>query len=138
MTASHGASPMKVVVVSNQRHILAVSAYAGRPELVSGLSLLTSPAAAGYMGPRILKALTDQAAPVPAIIDCGDDPGLVMRALACGWRHFVYTGPAESKIQSLLSQSKALLHDPKIFERRLVLARNRSPEPILGDFLRSC
>jgi hypothetical protein len=56
--------------------------------------LRTAPHAAGRLGPRYLKAVIDRAhLPVSeAIIDCGDDAGLVLKSLAVGWRRVAFSG----------------------------------------------
>jgi hypothetical protein len=58
-----------------------------------GASLVTMPGAAQFAGPSYLKAAHDIANPdAEAWIDCGDDAGLVLRAIKAGWRHVVFTG----------------------------------------------
>jgi hypothetical protein len=41
-----------------------------------------------------------------AMIDCGDDAGMAMRALRCGWRHLVFTGrhDVRQKLQDIAGQ----------------------------------
>jgi len=57
-------------------------------------ALRTAPHAAHRLGPRYLKAVLDRRH-LPAsiaVIDCGDDAGLVLKSLAAGWRRVAFSG----------------------------------------------
>lgn len=58
----------------------------------------TDPDAAHRLGPQYLRAVVTavmgDAGLARAVIDCGDDPGLVLKALAGGWRSVAFSGDA--------------------------------------------
>lgn len=65
------------------------------------LTLLTAPDACDYAGPDVLLAMVRHGlAAVPgadavAVIDCADAAGRAMAALRAGWKHVLFTGPAD-------------------------------------------
>jgi len=58
------------------------------------IRLRSAPDAAAYAGVGYLKALSE-ALGEELLVDCGDDPGLVMAALRTGCRRLVFSGNAE-------------------------------------------
>jgi hypothetical protein len=77
-----------------------------------GVALVTPRGAAATGGPEIYLEMYRQGhAHFPetetnAIIDCGDDAGIAMRALRCGWRDLVFTGDDDvrQKLQDMSDQ----------------------------------
>ncbi len=77
-----------------------------------GVALVTPPGAAATGGPEIYLEMYRQGhAHFPetethAVIDCGDDAGIAMRALRCGWRDLVFTGDDDvrQKLQDMSDQ----------------------------------
>jgi hypothetical protein len=54
---------------------------------------VTPPGAAQYAGPSYLKAAYERDNPdAEAWIDCGDDAGLVLRAIKAGWSRILFNG----------------------------------------------
>ncbi|MDA5194898.1 hypothetical protein [Govanella unica] len=125
------AHPLKVVIVSTHRHMLAAADYSGLPDFF----VMTAPAAAGYAGPGYLKLLADLAPELPVIIDCGDDPGLALRALELGWRYLRLSGPTLETVKSAAATLSAVVFTDADLGDRLTLALDRDPEPALGQFL---
>lgn len=82
--------PPQVVV---HHRAQAEAALAAAAELGCAIWLRSAPDAAAYAGVGYLKALGD-ALGHPIVIDCGDDPGLVMAALRTGCRRLAFSGPA--------------------------------------------
>jgi len=86
------------------------------------LQPVTAPGAALRYGPLYLKAVVDKALPGKAgeaVIDCGEDVALVLRALAAGWRRVFYSGSPEMalKLESLAEKRGAgLIHGRGIEE----------------------
>ena len=74
-------------------------------------SLVTTPGAAAFAGPAYLAEAMAQArkshpkSRAAAWIDCGDDAGMVLRAIKAGWRHVVFAGrgPAMGRIKDICS-----------------------------------
>lgn len=91
------AARARVVIVHSLPHARAALAAAG--ELKRAVVLRTAPGAAGYAGALYLKRVVEEAlknyAEVRAevVIDCGEDPGLVLGALRIGWKAVCFTGP---------------------------------------------
>jgi hypothetical protein len=81
---------------------------AGAPNLV------TTPGASAFAGPAYLaEAVAHARALHPksraeAWIDCGEDAGMVLRAIKAGWRHVVFAGrgPAMGRITDICAQAK--------------------------------
>ena len=77
-----------------------------------GVALVTPRGAAATGGPEIYLEMYRQGhAHFPetetnAVIDCGDNAGIAMRALRCGWRDLVFTGDDDvrKKLQDMLEQ----------------------------------
>jgi len=77
-----------------------------------GVALVTPPGAAATGGPEIYLEMYRQGhAHFPetktnVVIDCGDDAGIAMRALRCGWRDLVFTGDDDvrQKLQDMSDQ----------------------------------
>lgn len=82
--------PPEVVVhdLAQARAALAAAVEVGRK-----IRLRSAPDAAAYAGIGYLKAL-GEAAGHELLIDCGDDPGLVMAALRTGCGRLAFSGPA--------------------------------------------
>lgn len=97
--ARHG--PGCVVVFHSAEH--ACAALAAAAEASCAVTLCTAPGAAAYAGPAYLKRLIERAqgqypaAKAEAVIDCGDDPGLVFTALRAGWKRIAFTGHGEAR-----------------------------------------
>lgn len=84
---------------------------------------------AAYGGPAWFKAMTDiaiaefgresGAASPPVtpriVIDCGDDPGLVLAAIRHGFRHIRFRGPqaVTARLRDIARQSGAELYPPE-------------------------
>ena len=89
----------RVVVFHSPSH--ARAALAAARELDKAVVLRTAPGAAGYAGALYLKRVVEEALKdypevrAEAVIDCGEDPGLVLGALRIGWRAVCFTGPAK-------------------------------------------
>jgi hypothetical protein len=83
---------------------------------------VTAPGAALRYGPLYLKAVVDACLPGKgdeAVIDCGGDVALVLRALAAGWRRVFYSGSPDMalKLESLAEKRGAgLIHGRGIEE----------------------
>jgi len=73
----------------------------------------TAPHAAHRLGPRYLKAVLERSnLPLSeAIIDCGDDAGLVLKSLAAGWRRIAFSGAPDlaQKLSDLAAKRQAVL-----------------------------
>ena len=76
----------------------------------------TPPDAAAYAGALYLKSAASCAQTSPTdmelvVLDCGDDPSLVLGALRVGWSIFAFSGPpmVHEKISQLISKSGARL-----------------------------
>ena len=76
----------------------------------------TPPDAAAYAGALYLKSAASYAQTSPAdmelvVLDCGDDPSLVLGALRVSWSIFAFSGPpmVHDKIAQLISKSGARL-----------------------------
>ena len=76
------------------------------------VALVTPPGAAATGGPEIYLEMYRQGhehfpeTETNAVIDCGNDAGIAMRALRCGWRDLVFTGDDDvrQKLQDMLGQ----------------------------------
>jgi hypothetical protein len=106
------AEPVAEVVVhdlAQARAALAEAAACGR-----AIQLRSAPDAAAYAGIGYLQAL-GAAAGHELLIDCGDDPGLVMAALRSGCRKLVFTGSHASagRLADMAAEVGAeLRHEP--------------------------
>jgi hypothetical protein len=77
-----------------------------------GVALVTPPGGAATAGPEIYLEMYRQGhahfpeAESNATIDCGDNAGIAMRALRCGWRNIVFTGDddVQQKLQNMTDQ----------------------------------
>jgi hypothetical protein len=83
---------MTAVVVHHLEQ--ARAALAAAAELGCAIELRSAPGAAAYAGVGYLKALSG-AVDHELLIDCGDDPGLVMAALRTGCRRVAFSGDAD-------------------------------------------
>jgi len=100
----------------SQRHVEA--ALAAAPDGVETVILVTPPNGAASAGPEIYFEMVRGGrarfpdADCDAMIDCGGDAGIAMRALRCGWRHLVFSGPADMhpKLQDMADQLGGRLH----------------------------
>jgi hypothetical protein len=86
------------------------AALAAAAELGCAIQLRSAPGAAAYAGVGYLKALGG-AVGHELLIDCGDDPGIVMAALRTGCRKLVFTGPSHiaERLADMAAQSGATL-----------------------------
>lgn len=79
------------IIVHHLEHALAALAVA--EDLDCSVTLLSPPAAAGYMGPAYFREMIAEAAKAhpkasfTAILDCGDEAGTAMKALREGIKH---------------------------------------------------
>ena len=92
-------------------------------ELGCAIELRSAPGAAAYAGVGYLKAL-GEAAGCELLIDCGDDPGIVMAALRTGCRKLVFAGRADTteRLAEMAAQSGATLVREDIAVDRLELS----------------
>lgn len=84
---------MVVHDVAQARAALAAAAALG-----VAIQLRSAPDAAGYAGVGYLQAL-GHAIDRPLLIDCGDDPGLVMAALRTGCARIAFAGPEDAAVR---------------------------------------
>jgi hypothetical protein len=86
------------------------AALAAAAELGCAIQLRSAPGAAAYAGVGYLKAL-GEAVDHELLIDCGDDPGIVMAALRTGCRKLVFTGHSHTagRLADMAAQSGATL-----------------------------
>jgi hypothetical protein len=84
---------MLVVIVHDLGQARAALAVAA--ELGCAIDLRSAPGAAAYAGVGYLEAL-GELVDHELIIDCGDDPGIVMAALRIGCRRLVFSGAADA------------------------------------------
>ena len=79
-------------------------------------NLRTMPDAAVRLGPKYLRVVVDsvigEQGRDTAVIDCGDAPGLVLKALAEGWRHVAFSGDVAmgEKLADIAAKHGATLH----------------------------
>jgi hypothetical protein len=83
---------MLVVVVHDLAQ--ARAALAAAEDLGREIDLRSAPGAAAYAGVGYLKAL-GEAVGYELLVDCGDDPGIVMAALRTGCRRLSFSGAAD-------------------------------------------
>src|SRR5687768_16775407 len=98
---------LQVVVHDLEQARAALAASAG---LGIAIQLRSAPDAAAYAGVGYLHAL-GAAAGHELLIDCGDDPGLVMAALRTGCRNVAFSGSVElaEKLADVAAQCGATL-----------------------------
>jgi hypothetical protein len=86
------------------------AALAAAAELGCAMELRSAPGAAAYAGVGYLKAL-GEAAGCELLIDCGDDPGIVMAALRTGCRRLSFSGSADAarRLGEMAEQAGAVL-----------------------------
>ena len=108
------------------------AALAAAAELGLGIQLRSAPDAAAYAGVGYLHALGELAGQ-ELLIDCGDDPGLVMAALRTGCRKLAFSGAADTarRLGDMAQQTGAIL----IHERKPPAALELAPE---DDAARAC
>lgn len=77
------------------------------------IRLRSAPGAAGYAGIGYLHAL-GEAAGHPLLIDCDDDPGLVMAALRTGCQQLVFAGASdiERRLSEMAERHGATIRGP--------------------------
>ena len=133
--AEEALSPIEVAV-----HDLgqARAALAAAAEFRVAIQLRSAPDAAGYAGVGYLQAL-GVAAGQELLIDCGDDPGLVMAALRTGCRKLAFSGNTElaEKLTDLAAQYGATLRHETAPPDALLLPAGADPEPALRARLAS-
>lgn len=123
-------TPVRQVVVHHleqARAALAAAAEVGVPVV-----LRSAPGAAGYAGVGYLQALGELAGQ-ELLIDCGDDPGLVMAGLRSGCRRLAFAGAADTarRLGEMAQQAGAIL----IHETEPPAALELAPE---DDAARAC
>ena len=77
-------------------------------------ALVTTPGAGAFAGPAYLAKAFSQArqahpnARATAWIDCGEDAGMVLRAIKAGWKHIVFKGrgAVKARIEDICAQAK--------------------------------
>ena len=120
---------LQVVVhdLQQARAALAEAAGCGRE-----IQLRSAPDAAAYAGVGYLQAL-GAAAGHELLIDCGDDPGLVMAALRTGCRKLAFSGSAElaEKLADMAAQRGATLRHETAPPDALLLPPGVDPVPAL-------
>ena len=107
------------------------------------LTLRTAPGAAAYAGSQYLKAIVDRVMAeypdirVTPVIDCGDDPGIVMGALRIGWMSVAFSGPppARDKLADIAEQYGAALVTEDVQGEVLDLLDHPDPEDACRQFL---
>ncbi len=78
----------RAVIVHNLAH--ARAALAAATALEAPVTLMSAPGAAAYLGAGYFQAMVEEAraefpsVPAPALLDCGDKPGLALAALRQG------------------------------------------------------
>jgi hypothetical protein len=114
------------------------AALAAAAELGCAIELCSAPGAAAYAGVGYLKALGD-AVGQELLIDCGDDPGIVMAALRTGCRRLVFSGPADvaERLADMAAQSGATLVRENTLPDRLELAPEEDAEQACRARLRA-
>ena len=88
----------------------------------TSVALVTPPGAAATGGPEIYLEMYRQGhahfpeTETKAVIDCGDNVGIAMRSLRCGWRDLVFTGDGDVwiKLQDMLSQLSGTLRRSRL------------------------
>jgi hypothetical protein len=108
------------------------AALAAAAELGVAIQLRSAPDAAAYAGVGYLQAL-GRAAGHELLIDCGDDPGLVMAALRTGCRKLAFSGSAElaAKLADMAAQNGASLRHETAPPDALLLPAGADPRPAL-------
>jgi hypothetical protein len=108
------------------------AALAAAAELAVAIQLRSAPDAAAYAGVGYLYEL-GRAAGHELLIDCGDDPGLVMAALRTGCRKLAFSGTAElaAKLADLAAQHGATLRHETAPPDTLQLDAGADPLPAL-------
>lgn len=120
---------LEVVVhdLEQARAALAEAAGFGRE-----IQLRSAPDAVAYAGVGYLQAL-GAAAGHELLIDCGDDPGLVMAALRSGCRKLAFSGSAAlaEKLADMAAQGGATLRHETAPPDALLLPAGADPGPAL-------
>ncbi|MEM8950921.1 MAG: hypothetical protein AAGC99_16480 [Pseudomonadota bacterium] len=91
-----GVSRSPLVIVHHLAQANAALEAADRAGI--NIQLRSAPGAAAFAGVGYLKALGDSLGH-ELLIDCGDDPGLVMAALRTGAGKLVFSGPADAHVR---------------------------------------
>ena len=110
------------------------AALAAAAELGIAIQLRSAPDAAAYAGVGYLAALGELAGQ-ELLIDCGDDPGLVMAALRSGCRLVAFAGAADTarRLGEMAQQAGAIL----IHETKPPAALELAPEDDAGCVCRA-
>jgi hypothetical protein len=105
---SSGSKRVPQVVVHHLEQ--AQGALAAAAELGCAIRLRSAPGAAAYAGVGYLEAL-GEAVGHEILIDCGDDPGIVMAALRAGCRRLAFSGAAATarRLRQMAEQTGAIL-----------------------------
>ena len=101
------------------------------------IELRSAPDAAAYAGVGYLKALGELAGQ-ELLIDCGDDPGLVMAALRTGCRQLTFSGAADTarRLRDMAAQAGATLVHETTTPAALELAPGADAGAALSAWLR--
>lgn len=102
--------------------------------------ILLAPQLAYTAGPAVAHAMIPDPLPSCAIVtlDCGDDPGVVIRAMECGWTRIVTTNSHEDILDRARSAGLILWHPDSLFGRHRVhvnLEPGMDPERALAALL---
>ena len=97
----------------------AEAAVAAAVELCVPLTLRSAPGAGAYLGAEVFQSIVDRAcaecpeAPVHAVLDCGEDPGLALLALHVGVKGIALKAnkKVRAKVADLAAQYDASLED---------------------------
>jgi hypothetical protein len=108
------------------------AALAAAAELGVAIQLRSAPDAAAYAGVGYLQAL-GAAAGHELLIDCGDDPGLVMAALRTGCRKLAFSGSGElaARLADMAARHGATLRHEAAPPDALLLPAGADPGPAL-------
>ena len=126
----------KTIIFHDLGHARAALAAAHEHNLA--ITLQTAPGAAAYAGVGYLKAVNDKAGAHEAIIDCGEDPGVVLAALRAGWKRLIFSGERDvfDKLAQMAGQQGATITEAG--PKGPILDLLDAPDPAIAclDFLR--
>jgi hypothetical protein len=133
--AEEALSPVEIAVHDLEQARAALVAAA---ELRAAIQLRSVPDAAAYAGVGYLHAL-GAAVGHELLIDCGDDPGLVMAALRTGCRKLAFSGSAAlaAKLADLAAGHGASLRHETAPPDALLLEAGTDPRPALAARVRA-
>jgi hypothetical protein len=119
------------------------AALAAAIELGVPVTLESAPGAGGYAGPGWWKALIEAvvsehpAADATAVLDCGEEPGMVLAALRAGVKAIRFTGEAamRERLGAIAAQLGAAVEGAAVEEHVLDLLEARDPLALSRRFL---